>query len=59
MVEGRGIETLKVNSPQIESDFQAVANLYYKDDVISKQVVVAPSLNHTFNVDPSAAPTPS
>ena len=59
VVEARGIETFQVNSPQITSDFQSVADLYYKDGVISKQVVVGPSLNHTFTVDPSAAPTPS
>ena len=45
--------------PRSKSDFQAVADLYYKDGVISKQVEVGPSLNHTFTVDPSAAPTPS
>jgi sulfonate transport system substrate-binding protein len=59
VVEGRGIETLQVNSSQIQSDFQTIADLYAKDGVISKDVQVGPSLNHTFTVDPSAAPTPS
>ena len=52
VVEGRGIETFQANSSQIEADFQAVADLYFKDAVISKQVEVGPSLNHTFTVNP-------
>ncbi len=59
VVEGRGIETFQINSPQIQSDFQAIADLYAKDGVITKDVQVGPSLNHTFTVDPAAAPTPS
>jgi hypothetical protein len=59
VVEGRGIETFRTNSPQIGADFQAVADLYFKDGVISKHVDTGPSLNHSFTVDPSAAPAPS
>ena len=58
-VETRGLFTYEPNTAQVEAGFQQVADLYFKDGVIPKAVQVGASLNHTFTVDPSAAPATS
>lgn len=59
VVETRGIATYSANTPKIATAFQSVADLLYKNGVIKKDVQVAPALNHTFTVTPSAVPAAS
>ena len=59
VIQARGLFTYEANTAEVEAGFQQVADLYFKDGVIPKAVNVGPSLNHTFTVDQSKAPTTS
>jgi sulfonate transport system substrate-binding protein len=59
VIQTRGLFSYQTNSADVQAGFQSVADLYFKDGVITKDIQVGPSLNHTFTVDPSAAPAPA